>query len=144
MALSPQLFRSNIPTPSLASQSPSSSSIPVASSNEKLLNHTAELPVGSYSFYENGLHKHVSYIRSGNKMVGALYDSQQPDTVTCFSANIDNDRVNVTWWNNLWQINHQEERLERNYSINDFTIDNVEFKQGLENPASVEKCQYRG
>jgi len=84
----------------------------------------------------------VSYIRSGNQMVGALYNSKQPNTITCFTANIGNDEVYVVWWHNLWQIDHQEERLYSNYSIEDFTIDNIGFKQGLDNPASVRKCQF--
>jgi len=113
----------------------------IETSDEKPLNHTAEIPLGSYSFYEKNFQKYVSYIRSDNKMVGAFYNSQRPDTITCFTANIDNNKVYVVWWHNLWQINHQEERLYSKYSIEDFAVDNIDFKQGLDNPTSVKKCR---
>lgn len=105
--------------------------------------HTNLIPLGEYSYYEKGLRKNVSYVREGNLMVGALYDSQQTGTYTCFAADIQSERVYIKWWGNLWQIKRPSlETYTTSYSISDFTVDNImPFSTGLENPQAVQQCQ---
>lgn len=105
--------------------------------------HTNLIPLGEYNYYEKDLNKRVSYVRQGNLMVGALYDFYRPDLYTCFSAIIQQNGVNITWWNNLWQIRRSgQSRYVTYYTITNFTVGNVmPFNLGLENPAAVQECQ---
>ncbi|NEQ68417.1 MAG: tetratricopeptide repeat protein [Symploca sp. SIO2D2] len=117
-----------------------SSRVSSSRNNQKIYRRDL-LPVGSYNFYEKGLRKNVSYIRRGNEMVGALYDPQQPNTVTCFTATLSKNRANVEWWGNLEQIGKSGQRINRSYSMTDFTVDNSTPRAGLDNPSAVKQCE---
>ncbi|NEP59350.1 MAG: tetratricopeptide repeat protein [Symploca sp. SIO2G7] len=117
-----------------------SSSVSNSRNNQKVYRLDL-LPVGSYNFYEKGLDKNVSYIRRGNEMVGAVYNSQQPSTITCFAATIGKNQVDVEWWGNLEQIGKSGQRINSSYSMTDFTVDNSTPRAGLDNPSAVKKCE---
>ncbi|NER98189.1 MAG: tetratricopeptide repeat protein [Symploca sp. SIO1B1] len=117
-----------------------SSRVSSSRNNQKIYRRDL-LPVGSYNFYEKGLRKNVSYIRRGNKMVGAVYDPQQPNTVTCFTATLSKNQANVEWWGNLEQIGKSGQRINSSYSMTDFTVDNSTPRAGLDNPSAVKQCE---
>ncbi|NEQ70075.1 MAG: tetratricopeptide repeat protein [Symploca sp. SIO2D2] len=119
----------------------STSSRVSSSRNNQKIYRPDLLPVGSYNFYEKGLRKNVSYIRRGNKMVGAVYDPQQPNTVTCFTATLSSNQANVEWWGNLEQIGKSGQRVNSSYSMTDFTVDNSTPRAGLDNPSAVKQCE---
>ncbi len=101
-----------------------------------------KIPVGSYSYYERNFKKEVSYIRQDNELIGAMYDSQQPNIIACFTANISENQVIVEWWGDLELINRPGKKQDTNeYSIKAFTVDNVKFRSGLDNSLAVEQCQ---
>jgi hypothetical protein len=104
--------------------------------------HTAKIPLGEHNYSEKDLNKRVSYTRTANLMIGALYDDVYSHT--CFAADITENQVMVTWWRNVWEIvDLPEDRvLLTSYSLEAFTSGNVEpFKAGLENREAVEKCK---
>ncbi|NER98082.1 MAG: hypothetical protein F6J86_30345 [Symploca sp. SIO1B1] len=135
-------------SPSNANPSPSQtqtpeSAIPTNPRENETIYHSNLLPVGSHSFYERGLGKNVSYIRKGNEMVGAVYNLQQPNTITCFATTLSQNQANTEWWGNLEQVRLSGDTANRNYSIASFTADNINFRDGLDNPSAVEQCQNR-
>lgn len=102
--------------------------------------HTNLIPIGNYSFYERGLRKMVSYQRTGNRMVGGVYDRQNPNVVTCFAATIYSNQVAVDWWDNLWQIGKSGNSFSYTYTVAAFTADNGSSQPYLDNPNAVTKC----
>lgn len=108
--------------------------------NSEVTYHTNLIPIGNYSFYERGLSKMVSYQRTGNRMVGGVYDSQNPGVITCFAATIYSNQVAVDWWNNLWQIGKSGNSFSYTYSVAAFTADNGTPQPYLDNSNAVTQC----
>ncbi|NES24755.1 MAG: hypothetical protein F6K41_39065, partial [Symploca sp. SIO3E6] len=70
-----------------------------------------------------------------------VYDPQQPNTITCFTATLSSNQANVEWWGNLQQIGKSGQRINSSYSMTDFTVDNSTPRAGLDNPSAVKQCE---
>jgi len=103
--------------------------------------HPGPIPIGTYTFYEKSLKKNVAYVRSNNEVIGALYSSAKPNIFTCFQGKIKPNTIEVIWWRNLEQIGQtQKDNYQRIYTIQDFTVDNVNLESGIGNPNAVKTC----
>ncbi|WP_157999165.1 hypothetical protein, partial [Anaplasma marginale] len=74
-----------------------------------------KIPSGYWTYYERNFRTQVVYFRTGNTMTGRMGN-------ICFSAQIYPRTVAVNWWGQV------PSTLRNNYSLADFTADNVNFQ----------------